>query len=721
MSQDVSEGTPERATRPIEVRAVEQEHVRVDGRAKVTGTAPYAVEHDLGELLGRDLPLLHLWLVTSRIAKGRIESVDASEALAHPGVVGVVDHTNAPRLQGDDEPELLVLQTPRISFRNEIVAVVAAETLEAAREGAALVRVEAVAEPFVAELTDRTPTYKPDSVNPSMATDTEEGDVDAALAAADVLVEETYRTPYEHNNPMEPHAVLAVWEEGAEGPGPRLTMYDSTQGVHGVRSAFAPMLGLEPEQVRVLAPNVGGGFGSKGVPHAPEMAAALVARALPGRAVKLAVTRQQMFSLTGYRTATFSHFRLGADADGRLQAIEHRVVEQTSRLKEYAEQTASPTRMMYAGANRRTSHRLAMLDVAVPSWMRAPGEFPGAYAQEVAMDDLAVRSGLDPITLRERNEPEVDPDTGKPFHDRRLVECLCRGAERFGWADRPSEPRSRVEGEWWVGTGVAASSYPMMAMPGNTCRVEALADGRYAVSIGAVDIGTGAWTVLTQIAADALGCPTEAVTLRIGDSDLPSASVAGGSSGTSSWGSAIVAASQAFREEHGDAPPSGASCTAAAAKNPDKERYAMHSFGAVFAEARVHRWTGEVRVPRLLGVYSVGRVVNPATARSQLLGGLTMGLSAALLEEGWRDPRFGHTVTQDLATYHVAAHADVQQLEAEWLDEADTVATPMGSRGIGEIGIVGTPAAVVNAVYHATGTRLRELPLTADKLVAHLP
>jgi xanthine dehydrogenase YagR molybdenum-binding subunit len=237
------------------------------------------------------------------------------------------------------------------------------------------------------------------------------------------------------------------------------------------------------------------------------------------------------------------------------------------------------------------------------------------------------------------------------------------------------------------------------------------------VSIGAVDIGTGAWTVLTQIAADALGCPVDTVTLRIGDSDLPSASVAGGSSGTSSWGSAIVAAAQAFREEHGQDPAAGASTTAAAQENPDKERYAMHSFGAVFAEVRVHRWTGELRVPRLLGVYSVGRVVNPATARSQLLGGLTMGLSAALFEEGWRDPRFGHTVTQDLATYHVAAHADVRDLDAEWLDEADTVATPMGSRGIGEIGIVGTPSAVVNAAYHATGIRVRDIPLTADKLV----
>jgi xanthine dehydrogenase YagR molybdenum-binding subunit len=369
--------------------------------------------------------------------------------------------------------------------------------------------------------------------------------------------------------------------------------------------------------------------------------------------------------------------------------------------------------MMYAAPHRRTSHRLAVLDVAVPSWMRAPGEMPGMFAHEVAMDELAEACGLDPVELRRRNEPDLDPETGLPYDRRGLLDCLDRGAERFGWAGRPREPRSTRDGEWWVGTGVASATYPAMRQPGNVARVESTEHG-FAVSIGAVDIGTGARTALTQIAADALGVETAAVELRLGDTALPMATVAGGSSGTSSWGSAIVAAAQQFRADHGDRPDPGLSSEAGALRGDEAERFAFHSFGAVFAEVRVHRDTGELRVPRMLGVYSVGRVVNPMTARSQLVGGLVMGLSAALFEESVRDPRFGHVVTQDLATYHVASHADVAGIDAEWLDEATTAFTPMGTRGIGEIGIVGTAAAVVNAAYHATGVRVRDLPLTAD-------
>jgi xanthine dehydrogenase YagR molybdenum-binding subunit len=346
--------------------------------------------------------------------------------------------------------------------------------------------------------------------------------------------------------------------------------------------------------------------------------------------------------------------------------------------------------------------------------MRAPGEMPGMYAHEVAMDELAVACGIDPIVLRERNEPEVDPETGLPFNNRRLLDCLHRGAERFGWESRPTEARATTDGDWRVGTGVAAATYPAMKMPGNAARVRSLEGGRYAVAIGCVDIGTGARTVLTQIAADALGVGTGSIDLAIADTRLPSASVAGGSSGTSSWGSAIVAAAQLFRADHGSSPDPGVETTASAADDPAAEEYAFHSFGAVFAEARVHRWTGEIRVPRLLGVYSVGRVINPVTARSQFLGGLVMGLSAGLFETSYRDPRFGHVVTQDLATYHVASHADVLDVEAEWLEESDEVFTPMGSRGIGEIGIVGTAAAVANATWHATGIRHRSIPLTPD-------
>lgn len=686
---------------------------RVDGAEKVTGQAAYAADQHPAETPGRPLSL---WLVQSTVARGRVLTIDDTAALDHPGVVAVIDHTSAPRLVDVSNGELAILQDDRIGFRGQIVALVLAESVEAAREGARLVEVVEEPQEFEAELREDNATYRPEKVNPAKETDTETGDVDAGLAEAEILVEATYRTAYEHNSPMEPHATTAWWgrdEDGAE----TLTLFDSTQGVHGVANALAPMLGVEKHQVRVMAPYVGGGFGSKGEAHAHVMATVLAARVAGGRPVRLAVTRQQMFDLTGYRTATISHFRLGARADGTLTAIEHEAQEQTSRLREFAEQTASPTRMMYAAPHRRTSHRLAVLDVAVPSWMRAPGEMPGMFAHEVAMDELAQACRLDPIELRRRNEPAVDPETGLPFDSRRLMDCFDRGADRFGWTPGPRRPGTRRDGEWWVGTGVASATYPAMRMPGNVARVESLGEGRYRVSIGAVDIGTGARTVLTQIAADALGVEASCIDLRIADTALPMATVAGGSSGTSSWGSTIVAAAQRFRADHGAEPAAGLRAEASAVRGDEAERFSFHSFGAVFAEVRVHRYTGELRVPRLLGVYNVGRVINPRTARSQFLGGLVMGLSAALFEESMRDPRFGHVVTRDLATYHVASHADVQGVEAEWLDDETPTFTPMGSRGIGEIGIVGTAAAVANAAHDATGVRIRELPVTADRFV----
>ena len=707
----MSEQTFQQMPGPIRARAIGSVLARVDGHEKVTGQARYAVEHGTDEGLADPL---YLWLVQSTIARGRVLHVDSSVALAHPGVVSVLDHTSAPRLADDaveTDAELAILQNDHVGFRGQIVALLLAETSEAAREGARLVEVHYVEEPHEVVFDDDSETYAPEQVNAGHETNFEIGgsaELDAALAAASVTVDQTYRTAYEHNNPLEPHSLIAAWRDD------QLTLFDSTQGVHPVASTLAPLLGLEKRQVRVVAPYVGGGFGSKGLPHSPEMAAAMASMTTGGRPVQLAVTRQQMFALTGYRTATVSHVRLASEPDGRLLALEHHAVSQTSAIKEFAEQTATAARMLYAAPVRRSTHRVASLDVAVPSWMRAPGEMPGMYAHEIAMDELAVACGLDPILLRERNEPETDPETGLPYNNRRLVECLQRGADRFGWADRPTEARATQDGEWWVGTGVASATYPMLWMPGNAARIQALDGGRYMVSIGAVDIGTGARTVLTQIAADALEVGTDDVELSIADTDLPMATVAGGSAGTGSWGSAIVAAAQRFRLDHGRSPDAGAETTAETAAYPDTEGHSLHSFGAVFAEAHVHRWTGEIRIPRLLGVYSVGRVINPVTAHSQLLGGLVMGLSGGLFEESFRDPRMGHIVTQDLATYHVASHADVLDIDAEWLDDEDELSTPMGSRGVGEIGIVGTAAAVANATYHATGVRVRELPVTAD-------
>ena len=696
----------------VQPRAMGTRMTRIDGPAKVTGTAAYAYEYPADGAL-------YLHALQATIAKGRVTAMDTGAAEALDGVEAILTVFDAPELSDTSDGDLTILQDADVHYRGQLIGAVVADTAETARQAANLVRVEYDAAEHDTEIrTDHPGLYAPEQVNPSFPTDTSDGDAETALTEAEVTVDATYTTPQETNNPMEPHATIATWDPD----GPSLTLYDSTQGVHVVRKQMATMFGLDLEQVRVVAKNVGGGFGSKGSPHSHNTLAVMAAQRVPGRPVKLALTRQQMFAMVGYRTPTIQHLRLGASADGRLTAISHEVVEQTATVKEYAEQTATPTRMMYAAAARKTSHRLAELDVAVPFWMRAPGECPGMFALEVAMDELAVACNLDPIELRVRNEPDVDPETGNPWSNRRLLECLRTGAERFGWDGRDPEPGSQRDGEWLVGTGVASAVYPAMVMPGNAARIECVAPGRYAVQIGATDIGTGTWTALTQIAADMLGCEADAVDLQIGDTDLPPASVSGGSSGLSSWGATIHAAVQRFREDHGDDPAVGAATTAEPPENDADEKYGMYSFGAHFVEARVNRYTGEVHVSRMLGVFSIGRAINPTTLRSQLIGGMTMGLSMALHEESVRDHRFGHIVTQDLASYHFASHADVPALDAIWLDDdADEHANPMGSRGAGEIGIVGSAAAVVNAIHHATGIRMRDLPVHCDALLEGLP
>jgi xanthine dehydrogenase YagR molybdenum-binding subunit len=690
----------------LEPRAMGAPLERVDGRAKVTGTAVYAFEHRL------ERPV-YLCPVQSTIARGRIRKMDTSAAESLTGVIAAITHETASRLASDENKELWVLQSDEVHFRGQFVGAVMAETAEAARQAADLVGV--VYEPAQHDVklsAEREDLYAPKAVNAGYPTDTHEGDAEEAFQAAEVKIDSSYSTPMEHNQPMEPHTTVALWEP------PKLTLYDSTQSVHSVRTAVAKTFGLEVAQVRVVSPYVGGGFGSKGEPHAHNILAALAAMQVPGRPVKFALTRQQMFCVAGYRTPTIQRFRLGATRDGRLKSIIHDVVELTSRFKEFAEQTAVPTRLMYASPNRRTRHRLAALDLPKPSWMRAPGETPGIFAGEVAMDELAVACGLDPIELRIRNEPERDPQSGKRWGNRHLVECLREGARRFSWSSRDPRPRQRAEGRWLVGTGVASSTYPRYVLPGSRATIRVGDDGRYAVRIGAADLGTGTWTTLAQIAADALECPVDGVRLEIGDTDLPNASVAGGSSGISSWGLAIVAAARELRRLHGSRPSPGTEVSGGTPKPPEDETFAQHSFGAQFAEVRVHSETGEVRVPRMLGVFSAGRIINPRLARSQLIGGMTMGLSMALHEESVIDARFGHVINHDFAGYHIASNADVANLDAVWLEEVDDRSTPMGSRGIGEIGIVGAAAAIANAVYHATGTRVRDLPITPDKLVS---
>ncbi|WP_433407827.1 xanthine dehydrogenase family protein molybdopterin-binding subunit [Saccharomonospora azurea] len=693
-------------TEPLRTRAVGTDLERVDGWAKVTGVAPYADEHPVPNPA-------YLQAVQSTVARGRVTEVDARAATALDGVLTVLTPFNAPPLRLGHDAELEVLQSDAVWFRGQIVAAVVAETPEIARQAADLVRVSFDVRPHDVTLSaDRDDLYKPEVVNPRHPTDTLTGDPDSAFDSADRAVDATYTTAMYHNNPMEPHTTVAVWHGSDDTAA--LTLYDSTQGVHPLRDAVAAVFDLAPERIRVVSPYVGGGFGSKGRPHAHVVLAALAARRTEGRAVTFAVSRRQMFSFVGYRTPTIQRMRLSAGTDGRLTGISNDVVELTARFKEFAEQTGLPTRTMYAAPHRRTTHRLAALDVPVPSWMRAPGECPGMFAPEVAMDELAEACGLDPVELRLRNEPERDPDTGLPFSTRNFVACLTEGARRFGWESRPRVSRSTRDGDWWVGTGVAGSTYPVLRQPGSAAASVRYRDGRYEVGIGAADLGTGSWTVLTQIAADALDVAVDDVDLRIGDTALPRAPVAGGSSGTANWGSAVVAAARQFRGKYGPDPADGDEYTGS--DDGGKKRFAMAAYGAQFAESRVNVHTGEIRVPRLLGVFAVGRVINPRTARSQLVGGMTMGLSMALHEASVLDERFGFVVNHDFAEYHIATCADVPSVEAHWIDEDDPHLNPMGSKGIGEIGIVGTAAAIANAVHHATGVRIRDLPITNDKV-----
>ena len=697
-------------TETLEPRAVGTDPERRDGPHKVRGTAIYA----------DDTPVenpVYCRIVQASIARGRVTSVDPAVAEAAGGVLTVLTPGRAERLADTSDAEYAILQDDGVHFRGQAVAAVVADTFEQARYAADLVEVtydEQQADTRFAA--DRDDLYTPEEVNAGYAPDTTEGDVAAASAAAAVSVDRTYTTPMEHNNPMEPHNTTALWEpDGDDGAG-MLTLWDSTQGVHPSRQTVATVLGLDLEQVRVVSPYVGGGFGSKGVPHQNVIVAAMAARAVPGRPVRLALTRQQMFSLAGYRSPTIQRVRLAAGTDGRLDAIAVDVVAQTSRIKEFAEQAGVPARSMYAAPNRRTTHRMAALDVPIPSWMRAPGECPGMFGPEVAMDELAHELGIDPIALRERNEPDTDPESGLPFSSRNLLACLHEGAEQFGWSGRDPQPGTRLRGGWWWGTGVAASVYPTMRMPVSEAEI-ARVDGRYVARIGAADIGTGTWTTLAQIAADALGVPMDDVDVLIGDTEHPMASVEGGSTGIATWGSALLAAAGEFRAKFGESPADGDAARAGLAPNEDAGRYSMSAFGAQFAEVAVHADTGEVRVPRLYGTFAVGRVVNPRLARSQLLGGMTMGLGMALHEHSLLDPRTGHVVNHDLAEYHLPSNADVADLRASWVDEHDPHVNPLGTKGIGEIGIVGTAAAVANAAWHATGVRVRDLPVTLDKVL----
>lgn len=698
-------------TGPTPVKgAVGTAHTRVEGRDKVTGAARYA-----GEIPFADLA--HGWLVLSTVARGRIRSIDTDPVLGMPGVLAVLHHGNAPRVDTDyvgmlgipPDPTAAVFQNDRVPHAGWPVALVVAGTPEQTREAAEALVVTYDAEPHDITLTaDHPDAYPGDGHMPA---ETEKGDLASGLAASDVVVDEEYTTPEEHHSMMEPHAATALWDGG------RLEVVDSNQGTTWVQGELAKMFSLDESSVRVRSEHVGGGFGSKGL-RAHQVSAVMAATVLH-RPVRVVMTRRQMFSLAGYRSPTAQRVRLGAGADGRLRALEHRSLNQTSTVYEFVEPGAGVARVMYDADAHRTANHVVRLDVPSPTFMRAPGEAPGSFAIESALDELAERCGVDPIDLRLRNEPEVGPVSGLPFSGRNLAACFDEGARRFGWADRDPRPGVRRDGRWLLGTGTAAASFQAGAGP-STALVTAEADGSFTVRIAAADIGTGARTALTLVAADALDVTPEQVRVRIGDSDFGPAMIAGGSMGTRSWAWAITEAARELRERLAlgtSIPPEGitvrSDTTAALGALARKER---HSFGAQFAEVAVDTATGEVRVRRMLGIFAAGRIVNPLTARNQLVGGMVWGISMALHEEAVRDRASGGLYGPDLAGYHVATHADVPDVEADWVDDPDPD-DPVGIKGVGEIGIVGAAAAVANAVWHATGVRHRNLPIRPDRVL----
>lgn len=708
---------------------------RVDGRRKITGTARYAAEL-------RHPRLAHAVLVQSTIAKGRIVAIDAATARRAPGVIEILSHENALKLQkapggpkskptasgklGDDR---LPFSDDVIHYAGQHVALVVAETLDQARHAASLVKVRYQAEKPVLEIADAASTaYFPEK---SFGQDLQHhrGDVDAALAASGVLkVQQTYTTPVETNNPMEPSATVASWE------GDRLTVSDATQAVIGTRGVLAQAFGVPKENVRVLCPFTGGGFGCKGFQWPHTLLAAMAAK-MTNRPVQLNLTRQQMFTSVGHRPPTVQTMTLAARRDGTLTAIRHDTLQPTAITTEFIEPCGTTTsKLLYACENVSTPHRLVRVNVAPPTPMRAPGDSPGSFALESAMDELAYALGIDPLELRLRNHADRDMGEGKPWSSKHLKECYQRGAETFGWSKRSLKPRSMKDGELLVGWGMATALYAGNRRPASA-RIRYSADGRALVQAATQDLGTGSYTVFTQVAADALGLPVERITFELGDSDFPEAPVSGGSNTAASVSEAVLQAAAALKAKlaaaAGAADPSlpladllarsGLPAVEARAdvklEDEKTKPYSIHSWGAQFCEVKIDPLLPRVQVTRWVSVIDVGRILNPKMSRSQVMGGVTMGIGMALMEETVYDPRTGLPVNDSFQDYLIPVNADVPPVEVELLDYPDPVINTLGCRGVGEIGITGVAAAIANAVFHATGRRVRDLPITPDKLL----
>jgi xanthine dehydrogenase YagR molybdenum-binding subunit len=722
---------------------------RVDGPLKVSGRAPYAYEN-----AGQG-QVAYGFIVGAAIANGRVAAIDAAQASRMPGVLLVMTHLNAPA-QGayvtfDKTPQgsnpygvaRPFLAGDRVRYYGEPVALVVADSFEQARDAAARVKVryEKGPAPVTRVKAAAARAYKPATVRGFIETDTTKGDFAAGFAAAPVKIDATYETPFQHHHALEPHGSMAVWQ------GDAVTIHVAAQLPSDSRDMMAATLQLPPDKVRIICKFVGGGFGGKLATEADAVLSALAARKL-GRPVKTALTRQQVAVNAAHRTESIQRVRLGAERDGRLVAMAHEALGHTATYDEFTEQIVDFARNLYAAPNRLTTHRLVRLDLPLPGDMRAPGEAIGMLAFEQAMDELAYATALDPIELRIRNEPKVHPETGRPFSTRQLVECYREGARRFGWARRPTRPGGLRDGRWLVGYGMSASIRSNYMFP-SQARARLAPDGRLTVQTAMTDIGTGTYTILTQIAAECMGMPMSAVTAEIGDSDLPRSPGSGGSFGAGSSGSGVYYACMALRGRMAQAAglkdPSGLAIKdgqvsaggqtlampafmaryapqglqADGEIKPGKEMsdYSQSAYGACFAEMAVNIDSGEPRLRRMLGVFAAGRILNAKTARSQAIGGLIWGLSSALHEEGMIDERYGQFMNNDLAGYHFAAHADVVDVDAVFLPELDDKSNPLKSKGIGELAICGAGAAVANAIYNACGVRVRSYPITLDKLI----
>jgi len=723
------------STNPIDqLKVIGQPLDRIDGPRKTTGTAPYAYEwHDVAPNPA------YGYVIGSAIAKGRIASMDLSAARSAPGVLVIVTAKNAGQLGRAERNTARLLGGPEIQHYHQAIALVVAETFEQARAAAQLVRVDYVKARGSFDLA----AAKDSATQPAdtEAADTSVGNFVGAFGAAPVQLDATYTTPDHSHSMMEPHASMATWSGG------KVTVWTSTQMLDQSRGDLAQTLGIPKENVRLISPYIGGGFGSKLWVRSDAVLAALGARAT-GRPVKVALTRPLIPNNTTHRPATIQRIRIGATRDGDITAIGHECWS-GNLAGGKADGAVNPTRLLYAGANRMTATRLAVLDLPEGNSMRAPGEATGLMALEIAIDEMAGKLGMDPVAFRLRNDTQVDPENRTRLFSRRaLVQCLHVGADRFGWRLRNPRPAATREGRWFVGSGVAAAIRGSVVQK-SAARVRLDNRGVVTVETDMTDIGTGSYTIIAQTAAEMMGVPLDKVVVRLGDTAFPASCGSGGQFGATNSTSGVFAACVKLREavaqklgfnaadiEFADCQVSSgarsvplgqaAGQTGLTAEdaieygNLDKT-YSETTFGAHFVEVGVDALTAEIRVRRMLAVCAAGRILNPKTARSQVIGAMTMGVGGAIMEALAVDKRRGFFVNHDLAGYEVPVHADIPHQEVIFLDELDPVANPMKAKGVGELGICGVAAAVANAIYHATGVRVRDYPVTLDKLLAGMP